>query len=210
MIRVVIADDHTMVRHGLRRVLSSEPDIHIVAEAANGQQVLDVVKADHVDVVVLDITMPGRIGLEILKELRKSFPKVAVIMLSMHPKDQYGVRVIKAGAAAYISKESAPEELVNALRIAARGEKYITPDLAELLARHLERGLVTEEPHKLLSDREYEVMCHIAAGRGLTEIAKLMNLSVKTVSTYRTRIVEKTGLTSNADMTRYAMQHSLM
>jgi two-component system invasion response regulator UvrY len=210
MIRVVIADDHTMVRHGLRRVLSSEPDIHIVAEAANGQQVLDVVKADHVDVVVLDITMPGRNGLEILKELRKSFPKVAVIMLSMHPKDQYGVRVIKAGAAAYISKESAPEELVNALRIAARGEKYITPDLAELLARHLERGLVTEEPHKLLSDREYEVMCHIAAGRGLTEIAKLMNLSVKTVSTYRTRIVEKTGLTSNADMTRYAMQHSLM
>jgi len=210
MIRVVIADDHTMVRHGLRRVLSSEPDIHIVAEAANGQQVLDVVKADHVDVVVLDITMPGRNGLEILKELRKSFPKVAVIMLSMHPKDQYGVRVIKAGAAAYISKESAPEELVNALRIAARGEKYITPDLAELLARHLERGLVTEEPHKLLSDREYEVMCHIAAGRGLTEIAKLMNLSVKTVSTYRTRIVEKTGLTSNAGMTRYAMQHSLM
>lgn len=210
MIRVVIADDHTMVRHGLRRVLSAEPDVQVVAEASTGQQVLDIVRDDHVDVVVLDITMPGRNGLEILKELRKSFPKVAVIMLSMHPKDQYGVRVIKAGAAAYISKESAPEELVNALRIAARGEKYITPDLAELLARHLERGLVTEEPHKLLSDREYEVMCHIAAGRGLTEIAKLMNLSVKTVSTYRTRIVEKTGLTSNADMTRYAMQHSLM
>jgi len=210
MIRVVIADDHTMVRHGLRRVLSSEPDIHIVAEASTGQQVLDTVKSDHVDVVVLDITMPGRNGLEILKELRKSYPKVAVIMLSMHPKDQYGVRVIKAGASAYISKESAPEELVNALRIAARGEKYITPDLAELLARHLERGLVTEEPHKLLSDREYEVMCHIASGRGLTEISKLMNLSVKTVSTYRTRIVEKTGLTSNADMTRYAMQHSLL
>lgn len=210
MIRVVIADDHTMVRHGLRRVLSAESDMHVVAEASTGQQVLDIVNADHVDVVVLDITMPGRNGLEILKELRKSHPRLAVIMLSMHPKDQYGVRVIKAGASAYISKESAPEELVNAIRIAAKGDKYITPDLAELLARHLERGLVTEEPHKLLSDREYEVMCHIASGRGLTEIAKLMNLSVKTVSTYRTRIVEKTGLTSNADMTRYAMQHTLI
>ena len=210
MIRVVIADDHTMVRHGLRRVLAAEPDLEVVAEASTGQQVLDIVREDHVDVIVLDITMPGRNGLEILKELRKSYPRVAVITLSMHPKDQYGVRVIKAGASAYISKESAPEELVNAIRIAARGDKYITPDLAELLARHLERGLVTEEPHKLLSDREYEVMCHIASGRGLTEIAKLMNLSVKTVSTYRTRIVEKTGLTSNADMTRYAMQHSLV
>jgi two-component system invasion response regulator UvrY len=210
MINVVIADDHAIVRHGLREILNSEKDIRTVAEASTGQEVLDIVRADHVDVVVLDITMPGRNGLEILKELRKSHPRVAVIMLSMHPKDQYGVRVIKAGAAAYISKESAPEELVNAIRTAHRGEKYITPDLAELLARHIERGLATEEPHKLLSDREFEVLRHIASGRGLTEISKLMNLSVKTVSTYRTRIVEKTGLGSNAEMTRYAMQHTLI
>ena len=210
MINVVIADDHAIVRHGLREILNSESDIRTVAEASTGQEVLDIVRADHVDVVVLDITMPGRNGLEILKELRKSHPRLAVIMLSMHPKDQYGVRVIKAGAAAYISKESAPEELVNAIRTAYRGEKYITPDLAELLARHIERGLATEEPHKLLSDREFEVLRHIASGRGLTEISKLMNLSVKTVSTYRTRIVEKTGLASNAEMTRYAIQHSLI
>lgn len=210
MINVVIADDHAIVRHGLREILNAESDIRTVAEASTGQEVLDIIRADHVDVVVLDITMPGRNGLEILKELRKSHPRLAVIMLSMHPKDQYGVRVIKAGAAAYISKESAPEELVNAIRTAHRGEKYITPDLAELLARHIERGLATEEPHKLLSDREFEVLRHIASGRGLTEISKLMNLSVKTVSTYRTRIVEKTGLGSNAEMTRYAIQHSLI
>ena len=210
MINVVIADDHAIVRHGLREILNSESDIRTVAEASTGQEVLDIIRADHVDVVVLDITMPGRNGLEILKELRKSHPRLAVIMLSMHPKDQYGVRVIKAGAAAYISKESAPEELVNAIRTAYRGEKYITPDLAELLARHIERGLATEEPHKLLSDREFEVLRHIASGRGLTEISKLMNLSVKTVSTYRTRIVEKTGLASNSEMTRYAIQHSLI
>jgi two-component system invasion response regulator UvrY len=210
MITVVIADDHAIVRHGLREILNSEVDIRTIAEASTGQEVLDIVRADHVDVVVLDITMPGRNGLEILKELRKSHPRVAVIMLSMHPKDQYGVRVIKAGAAAYISKESAPEELVNAIRTANRGEKYITHDLAELLARHIERGLATEEPHKLLSDREFEVLRHIASGRGLTEISKLMNLSVKTVSTYRTRIVEKTGLASNAEMTRYAIQHTLI
>ncbi|HEY2847904.1 MAG TPA: response regulator transcription factor, partial [Pyrinomonadaceae bacterium] len=118
MINVVIADDHAIVRHGLREILNSETDIRTVAEASTGQEVLDIVRADHVDVVVLDITMPGRNGLEILKELRKSHPRVGVIMLSMHPKDQYGVRVIKAGAAAYISKESAPEELVNAIRTA--------------------------------------------------------------------------------------------
>jgi DNA-binding NarL/FixJ family response regulator len=210
MINVVIADDHAIVRHGLREILNSEDDIRTVAEASTGQEVLDIVRADHVDVVVLDITMPGRNGLEILKELRKFYPRVAVIMLSMHPKDQYGVRVIKAGAAAYISKESAPEELVNAIRTAHRGEKYITHDLAELLAKHIERGLANEEPHKLLSDREFEVLRHIASGLGLTEISKLMNLSVKTVSTYRTRIVEKTGLASNAEMTRYAIQHTLI
>src|SRR4051794_30053393 len=129
MINVVIADDHAIFRHGLREILNAESDIRTIAEASTGQEVLDIVRADHVDVVVLDITMPGRNGLEILKELRKSHPRVSVIMLSMHPKDQYGVRVIKAGASAYISKESASEELVNAIRTAHRGERYITHDL---------------------------------------------------------------------------------
>src|ERR1043165_5799083 len=174
MINVVIADDHTMVRHGLREILNAEADINTVAEASTGQEVLDIVRSQKVDVVVLDITMPGRNGLDVLKELRRLYPKVVVIMLSMHSKDQYGVRVIRAGAAAYISKEAAPDELVAAIRTAHRGEKYITPDLAELLARHLERGLAAEEPHKLLSDREYEGMRYIAPGGGPTATSNLI------------------------------------
>jgi two-component system invasion response regulator UvrY len=210
MINVVIADDHTMVRHGLREILNGEPDMTTVAEARNGNEVLEAVRQQPVDVVVLDITMPGKNGLETLKELRKTHPKIAVIMLSMHSGDQYGVRVIRAGAAGYITKESAPEELVAAIRKAHQGERYIGADIAELLAKHVERGAIDDEPHKLLSDREFEVLRHIASGHGLTEISRLMDLSVKTISTYRTRIVEKTGLASNSDMTRYAIQHSLI
>ena len=196
MINVVIADDHTMVRHGLREILNSEDDINIVAEASDGHGVIDAVRSNPVDVVVLDITMPGKNGLDTLKELRRTRPEIAVIILSMHSGEQYGVRVIKAGAAGYITKESAPDELVAAIRKARRGERYIGAEMAELLANYIERGTGDEEPHKLLSDREFEVLRYIASGRGLTEISRLMNLSVKTVSTYRTRIVEKTGLAS--------------
>ncbi|MCW5955083.1 MAG: response regulator transcription factor [Pyrinomonadaceae bacterium] len=208
MIRVLIADDHTIVRHGLRQILSSEQDMAVSAEAQNGQEVLDIVRREHVDIVVLDISMPGRNGLETLKELKRHHPGIAVIVLSMHPKDQYAVRVIKAGASGYITKESAPSELVVAIRKACRGEKYIDPEIAEVLANYIEHG-GTEDPHTRLSDREYEVLCHIASGKGLTEISQEMNLSVKTISTYRSRIIEKTGLSSNAEITRYAISRGL-
>ncbi len=209
MINVIIADDHTIVRHGLRQILSVENDIQTVAEAQNGQEVLEIVGDTKVDVVVLDIKMPGRNGLETLKELRRLHPEIAVIVLSMYPKDQYAVRVLKAGAAGYITKESAPDELVAAIRKAYRGEKYIGPEIAELLASYIEHG-VADEPHKLLSDREYEVLCHIGSGKGITEISMEMNLSVKTISTYRSRIIEKTGLSTNSEIMRYAIDHSLI
>lgn len=192
----------------MRQILSSEPDMVVSAEAQNGQEVLDIVRREPVDIVVLDISMPGRNGLETLKELKRHHPGIAVIVLSMHPKDQYAVRVIKAGASGYITKESAPSELVVAIRKACRGEKYIDPEIAEVLANYIEHG-GTEEPHTKLSDREYEVLCHIASGKGLTDISQEMNLSVKTISTYRTRIIEKTGLSSNAEITRYAISRGL-
>jgi two-component system invasion response regulator UvrY len=198
-----------MVRHGLKQILDAESEIAVVGEAQSGDEVLDLVRGQNVDVIVLDITMPGKNGLETLKELRRIKPEISVIVLSMHPKDQYAVRVLKAGAAGYISKESAPDELVSAIRKASLGEKYIGPDVAELLANYIERG-VSDEPHKMLSDREYEVLRHIASGKGITQISEMMDLSVKTISTYRSRIVSKTGLASNAEMTRYAIEHSLI
>lgn len=209
MIRVLIADDHTIVRQGLKQILNLDPQIEVSFEASNGNEVLDFLRDAMVDVVVLDITMPGRNGLETLKEIRRLYPAVAVIVLSMHPKDQYAVRVLKAGASGYITKESAPEELVSAITKAYRGEKYISPDIAELLADYIEQGAV-DEPHKLLSDREFEVLRLIASGKGITQIANELNLSVKTVSTYRTRIVEKTGLSTNSDITRYSIENQLV
>ena len=209
MIRVLIADDHTIVRQGLKQILNLDPQIEVSFEANNGNEVLDFLRDATVDVVVLDITMPGRNGLETLKEIKRLYPTVAVIVLSMHPKDQYAVRVLKAGASGYITKESAPEELVSAIRKAYRGEKYISPDVAEMLADYIEHGAV-DQPHKLLSDREFEVLRLIASGKGITQIANELNLSVKTVSTYRTRIVEKTGLSTNSDITRYSIEHQLV
>lgn len=208
MIRVLIADDHTIVRRGLKQLLDLDPQLEVVCEASSGDEVLQAAAAQRIDVIVLDITMPGRGGLETLKELRRLYPEVAIIILSMHPKDQYAVRVLKAGAAGYITKESAPEELAIAIKKAHRGEKYISPDVAELLADYVEHGVV-DEPHKSLSDREFEVMMLIARGKGMTQIAEQLNLSIKTVSTYKSRILDKTGLSSNSDITRYAIEHKL-
>lgn len=208
MIRVLIADDHTIVRHGLKQILSADPHIDVCFEAQNGNEVIDYVRQLPVDVVVMDITMPGRNGLETLKDLKRIKPGVPVIILSMHPQDQYAVRVLKAGASGYITKESAPEELVAAIKKAYQGHKHISPDVAELLAMYIERGN-SEEPHKKLSDREFEVLVMIGQGKSLTEISDVLFLSVKTVSTYRSRILEKTGLPNNAAITRYCVQHGL-
>ncbi|MFN6963600.1 MAG: response regulator [Pyrinomonadaceae bacterium] len=208
MIKVLIADDHTIVRHGLKQILDSDNDIHVAGEAQNGNEVLGFVRDNRVDVVVMDITMPGRNGLETLKELRRGWPDVPVVILSMHPQDQYAVRVLRAGASGYVTKESAPDELVAAIKRAHNGQKYISPDVAELLAFHIQKGN-SDDPHKQLSDREFEVFVMIGHGKSLTEIAEELFISVKTVSTYRARILEKTGLPNNAAITKYCMQHGL-
>jgi DNA-binding NarL/FixJ family response regulator len=209
LIRVLIADDHTIVRQGLKQILNLDPQIKVIFEAKSGNEVLEFARSNPIDVIMLDITMPGRSGLETLKDLKRLYPQLAVIVLSMHRSDQYAVRVLKAGAAGYMTKESAPEELVNAIFKAYRGEKYISPDVADLLADYVEHGH-SEEPHKLLSDREFEVFRLIASGKGVTQIADELNLSVKTVSTYKSRVVEKTGLASSSDITRYSIEHNLI
>jgi len=208
VIRVLLADDHTMVRRGLKQILESDPAVNVVFEAGNGNEVVEFVRGNTIDVVVMDITMPGRNGLEALKDLKRIDPRLPVLVLSMHPHDQYAVRVLKAGAAGYITKESAPDELVAAIKKAFRGGKYISSEVAELLADHIENGEV-DEPHKLLSDREFEVFLRIGKGKSLTNIAHELNISVKTVSTYRTRIIEKTRISTNASITRYCVQHCL-
>lgn len=207
MINILIADDHAIVREGLRRIISLDPGMKVLAEAVNGVEVLERLKENTVDVVVLDISMPGRNGLETLKDLRRLYPSVAVIVLSMHPQDQYAVRVIKAGAAAYLSKETASDELITAIRKASQGEKYISPEVADLFAEYIVRG--HDRPHKSLSDREFEVFKMIGSGKGITQISEDLNLSVKTISTYRSRIIEKTGLANNSEITRYVLEHKL-
>ena len=208
MIRVLLADDHAIVRHGLKQILDSDPVMNVVHEAANGNEVIDFVRDNPVDVVIMDITMPGKNGLEALKDLKRMRPSLPVLVLSMHPQEQYAVRVLRAGASGYITKESVPDELVNAIKKAYTGGKYISGEVAELLASHIEHDSV-DEPHKQLSDREFEVFIMIGEGMSLTDIAGKLNISVKTVSTYRTRIIEKTGLASNSNITRYIVQHNL-
>jgi DNA-binding NarL/FixJ family response regulator len=208
-IKILVADDHTIVRDGLTRLVNAESDMTIVGEARNGNEVMEIVRDTSIDVIVLDISMTGRNGLDTLKELRKHHPSIAVIVLSMHPKDQYAVRVLRAGASAYITKESAPEELILAIRKANAGEKFISPDVAELLADYIERG-ASGEPHRILSDREFEVLRKIGLGKTVTQIAQELFLSVKTVSTYRARVVEKTGLSTNAAIVQYCRDHKIV
>ncbi|MGO9019905.1 MAG: response regulator [Syntrophobacteraceae bacterium] len=209
MMKVLIADDHAIVRRGLKLILSEEFSRIIFGEARNGQEVLDHVWKQDWDIVVLDITMPGRSGLEVLRELKQLRPKLPVLILSMHSEDQFGMRVLKAGAAGYMTKENVPEELVKAIRKVLAGGKYISPGLAEQLAFNLEEDS-GRPPHEKLSDREYQVMCMIASGRTVKEIAVELALSIKTISTYRTRILEKLKMKSSAELTYYAVKNKLV
>jgi DNA-binding NarL/FixJ family response regulator len=209
MIRVLIADDHTVVRQGLKQILSEDPQLSVVGEAADGNEVLAALETLSVDALVLDITMPGRNGLDVLKEVKRKRPTLPVLVLSMHPEDQFAIRILRAGAAGYITKESAPEELVGALRKVCSGGKYVSPQLAEKLAVFIE-DKTTRPPHEKLSDREFEVLRMLALGKTVTEVAEELLLSVKTVSTYRSRVLEKMKMTSNADLTRYALQNELI
>jgi DNA-binding NarL/FixJ family response regulator len=207
--KVLIADDHAIVRRGLKLILSEEFSRIIFGEARNGQEVLDHVWKQDWDIVVLDITMPGRSGLEVLRELKQLRPKLPVLILSMHSEDQFGMRVLKAGAAGYMTKENVPEELVKAIKKVLAGGKYISPGLAEQLAFNLDED-TGRPPHEKLSDREYQVMCMIASGRTVKEIAVELTLSIKTISTYRTRILEKLKMKSSAELTYYAVKNKLV
>jgi len=209
MIRVLIADDHAVVRQGLKQILGDTPEMLVAGEAINGQEVLDKVRAEAWDVVVLDISMPDRSGLDILKELQSERPKLPVLVLSMYSEDQFAVRVLKAGARGYLTKDSAPDELVKAVRKVVSGGTYVSAFLAEKLA--FEIGTDSNKlPHEALSDREFQVLRLIAAGKSVKEIAAELYLSVKTVSTYRARLLQKMNLETNAELIHYAIQNHLI
>jgi len=210
MIRVLIADDHAILRRGLRQIIAETADLAVVGEACNSAEALKFVREQACDVVLLDISMPDRNGIETLKLIRKERPRVSVLMLSMHPENQYALRALRSGAAGYLNKQSAPMQLVNAVREVARGRKYLTPQVAEELADNLVRGEEQQQDHHALSNREFQTMCLIASGKTATEIAEQLSLSVKTISAYRARILEKLGLRSNAEITHYAIKNGLV
>lgn len=211
MINILLADDHPYLRRGLVQILVDEFPGAVIGEASNVPELLEQAQKQRWDVVVLDLTMPGRGGLEGLHELKRLHPGLPVLVLSMHPEDQFAVRVLRAGGAGYLTKEGAPQELVQAIKTIWKGGKYITPKAAELLAAHLQQHGDSEQPlHSSLSDREYQVFGLIAAGRTITDISDQLALSVKTISTYRSRILIKLNLKSNADLARYAMEHHLL
>jgi DNA-binding NarL/FixJ family response regulator len=209
MVRILIADDHAIVRAGLKQILADIPDMMVAGEASNGQEVLDSLRTGEWDVMLLDISMPGKNGLEVLKLARQKTPRLPVLILSMYPEDQYAVRMLRAGASGYLTKESAPDQLVAAIRKVAQGGRYINPTLAEKLAAELDSSL--EKPlHAMLSDREFQIFRAIALGKTASEIATELSLSVKTVSTYRMRVMEKMHMSKNAEIIRYALKNQLL
>lgn len=209
MITLLIADDHAIFREGLKHILEEHPDIVVADEAANGWEVLDKVWKRDFDIVLLDISMPGMPAIDVLKRLKAEKPRLPVLILSMYPEDQYAVRFIRAGASGYLTKESAPDELITAIRRITSGRKYITSSLAERLADEIEPD-AGKPLHDTLSDREYEVFRLIASGKTVTEIADALSLSVKTISTYRSRILEKMRMKTNAELMHYALKHGLL
>jgi DNA-binding NarL/FixJ family response regulator len=209
MIRVLIADDHAVVRQGLQQILTEEPDLTVAGQAATGEDLLALVRAGQGDVVVLDLSLPGMAGLDVLRELRHLAPQLPVLILSVHSADQYATRALRAGASGYLTKESAPEELVLAIRRIVAGGRYLSPEAAEHLADYIASGM-PPSPHAVLSDREFEVMRLLAKGHRVTDIAAALNLSPKTVSTYRRRVLEKMNMTSNADLVEYAVREHLI
>jgi two-component system, NarL family, invasion response regulator UvrY len=209
MIKIVMADDHPIVRAGLKQILADASDIEVVGEAGDGHEILKLIRKGGVDVVLLDITMPGLMGLDALKQMSVENPKLPILVLSMHPEEQYAIRVLKAGASGYLTKAAAPEQLIGAIRKVYRGGRYVSPALAEKLALGLKSG-ATGLPHETLSDREYQVLCSISSGKTVKEIAAELSLSEKTISTYRTRILEKMNMKSNAELTHYGIKHDLV
>ncbi len=209
MKRIIIADDHEIVRAGLKQIIADDPELLVEGEAGDGQELLEKLRKKKFDVVLLDMKMPGRSGLEILKQLKMEHPSLPVLVLSMHPEEQYAVRTIKAGASGYITKETAPDKLIEAIRRVCSGGKYISASLAEKLADSIADSR-SKPPHEYLTDREFQVMCMISSGKTITEIAKELFLSVKTISTYRQRIMEKMNMKNNAELTHYVISNNLI
>ena len=209
MIRILIGDDHAVVREGIKRILDEAGDLVVAGEASHGQEVLAKVTAEPWDVVLLDISMPGRSGMEILQQLRVLRPNLPVLVFSMHPEDQYAVRAFRAGAMGYLTKDSMPEELVTAIRKIVRGGRYVSLSLAEHLVVELGRNAAVPL-HAALSNREYQVLCLLAMGKTVTEIAVELSLSVKTVSTHRSRILGKMHMRTNAELIHYVIRHRLV
>jgi len=209
MIKILVVDDHPIIRKGLKQIIEETYDLIVEEEASNGYEVLEKIQKKNFDVIILDLAIPGINGLDVLKQLKKIKPELPVLILSMYPEEQYAIRVLKAGASGYLTKESAPEELVSAIRKIKNGGKYISSSLAEKLAFNISVDS-NKMVHELLSDREFQVMCMIASGKTVSEIADELSLSVKTVSTYRYRILDKMNLNSNAELTHYAFENNLI
>jgi len=209
MIRVAIADDHPIVREGLRRIVSDDSSISVAGEASTAAELFRLLQATAVDVVLLDVSMPGATFIETLQDLRKRHASVKVLVISAHPEDQWAMRSLQAGAAGYLTKDHSPEQLVLAIRRVARGGKYVSETMAERLAGMVD-GATTRAPHEQLSDREFEVLRALGSGMMVKDVAAQLRLSAKTVSTYRTRLLEKMGLKSKADLVRYVVAHDLL
>ena len=209
MTRIAIADDHVLVRRGLAELLREMDDFRVVGEASSGDELLRLLREDRVDVIVMDMNMPGPSGLDLVKSIRAEFPRLPILVLSAHPEDQYAVRVVRAGAMGYLTKESAEADLVVAVRRVAAGKRYLTQTLAASLLDALDTN-PDEDPHAALSDREYQVLRLIASGMTVGGIAEHLSLSVKTVSTYRSRLLQKMGMSNNSEITRYALENGLV
>ena len=207
-IKVLIADDHDIVRQGIEKVLSKAEDIRIVGEAVNGHEILEKVKQLEIDVLLMDVEMPGKTGWDVLADLKHLKPSLPVLVLTIFPEEHYGTRFMKAGASGYLNKASKPATLLEAIRKVHQGGKYVSPNLADLLIQDL-GGQPKVPSHESLSPREFQVFCKIANGERLKDIAQELNLSVTTVSTHRTRILQKMNLKSNADLAQYAVKHGL-
>ncbi len=209
MIKIIIVDDHAVVRKGLKQIIEDSSDLSVVDEASSGFELLEKLNDNQYDVVLLDISMPGKDGLDTLKDIKVHSPNLPVLIFTVYPEEQYALRVLKSGAAGYINKECAPDELIKAIRKVAQGGKYISPELAEILAGTI-GGTGGHPDHETLSDREFQVMLMIASGKSVKEIAEDLSLSVNTISTYRNRILEKMNMKNNAEITKYAINNKLV